>query len=135
LTRFVKQYRLGKIYYAPIDVFLPVEATNVQPDILFLAQDRRRCSLCRIMDRSILTATSLPDLVCDTTEAYIARAVHLATHPDELIRIRRRPADNQTTAPLFQPSRFICHLEQAYHQMWAQYIDGKKEHIRVKSED
>jgi predicted O-linked N-acetylglucosamine transferase (SPINDLY family) len=52
------------------------------------------------MDRSILTATSLPDLVCDPNEAYIARAVHLATHPDERSRIRRRLADNQTTAPV-----------------------------------
>ncbi|MDP6051048.1 MAG: hypothetical protein QF879_01740 [Candidatus Latescibacteria bacterium] len=42
LTSFVKQYRSGKIYYAPVDVFLPVEDTNVHPDILFLAQDRRR---------------------------------------------------------------------------------------------
>ncbi|HCQ03489.1 MAG TPA: hypothetical protein DIT99_23615 [Candidatus Latescibacteria bacterium] len=58
LTSFVKQYRLGKIYYARIDVFLPVEDTNVQPDILFLAQDR----LDLISDRGI---EGPPDLIIE----------------------------------------------------------------------
>jgi Uma2 family endonuclease len=40
LARFVKANRLGKVFFAPIDVRLPVLADPVQPDILFIRQDR-----------------------------------------------------------------------------------------------
>ncbi len=37
---FVEQHRLGRVYFAPIDVILPGLANPIQPDILFIAQDR-----------------------------------------------------------------------------------------------
>jgi len=40
LMSFVKKYRLGRVYEAPVDVILPDLATPVQPDILFIAKDR-----------------------------------------------------------------------------------------------
>ena len=40
LTDFVEKRQLGRIYTAPIDVILPDRATPVQPDILFIAQER-----------------------------------------------------------------------------------------------
>jgi Uma2 family endonuclease len=58
LTNYVKQHQSGKIFYAPIDVLLPAENTNVQPDILFLAQDR----LDLISDRGI---EGPPDLIIE----------------------------------------------------------------------
>ena len=87
------------------------------------------------MAASMVRAAGLPDLICGTTDAYITRAVHFATHPDELAEIRQRLADNQSTAPLFQTARFVRHLEQAYQQMWGQYMAGKKGHIQIRRED
>jgi Uma2 family endonuclease len=40
LGPFVEQNKLGKIYFAPIDVILPDLASPVQPDLLFIAQER-----------------------------------------------------------------------------------------------
>lgn len=40
LQNFVVKYNLGKIYYAPTDVFLSDEDV-VQPDILFISKQRR----------------------------------------------------------------------------------------------
>jgi len=58
LTNHVNQHQKGQIIYAPIDVFLPTENTSVQPDILFLAQDR----LDLISDRGI---EGPPDLIIE----------------------------------------------------------------------
>ena len=40
MRQFVKEYDLGKVYYAPIDVILPGLASPVQPDILFVSRER-----------------------------------------------------------------------------------------------
>ncbi|NKQ35443.1 MAG: Uma2 family endonuclease [Chloroflexi bacterium] len=40
LISFVKKHKLGRVYEAPIDVILPDLASPVQPDILFIAQER-----------------------------------------------------------------------------------------------
>lgn len=58
LTNHVNRHQQGQVVYAPIDVFLPAENTSVQPDILFLAQDR----LDLISDRGI---EGSPDLIIE----------------------------------------------------------------------
>ncbi len=57
LFDFVRKYELGYVFDAPIDVILS-EDTVVQPDILFIAKDRREI----IRERGIFGA---PDLIVE----------------------------------------------------------------------
>jgi len=73
---------------------------------------------------SMLTAIGLPDLICETREDYIAKAVALAGHPEALAAIRARLWSNRLTQPLFDTERFVRHLEQAYEGMCRQARTG-----------
>jgi len=74
---------------------------------------------------SLLQAVGLPELITETLEEYERKAVHLATHPEELAGLRSRLAANRLQAPLFDTERFVRHLEQAYRMMWERYEKGQ----------
>lgn len=63
---------------------------------------------------SLLQAVGLPELVTDSSQAYEALILKLARDPDSLAALRRKLADNRSTAPLFDIARFTRDLEQAY---------------------
>ncbi len=67
---------------------------------------------------SLLHAIGLPDLVTYSLEEYAARALELATDPDQLGELRVRLARHRATYPLFDTERFCRHLEAAYTTMW-----------------
>ncbi len=75
------------------------------------------------MGASIVAAAGLEMMICDTLENYEQRAVHLATHPQELAEIRRQLIENHATAPLFDPAQFTRYLEQACRTMWEGYLN------------
>ncbi|MCP4047751.1 MAG: TIGR03032 family protein, partial [Gammaproteobacteria bacterium] len=77
------------------------------------------------MGASIVAAAGLETMICDKLESYEQRAVHLATHPQELAEIRRQLIENQATAPLFNPPQFTRYLEQACRTMWEDYLKQK----------
>jgi Uma2 family endonuclease len=58
LGEFVYSHKLGEVYDAPTDVILPDLATPVQPDILFIAQER----LDIVQDKFIVGS---PDLIIE----------------------------------------------------------------------
>lgn len=41
LLSFVEAHTRGEVYYAPVNVFLPCPETMVQPDLLFISEERR----------------------------------------------------------------------------------------------
>ena len=63
----VRAGNLGVVYTAPIEVHLPAIAQPVQPDILFIAADRRHM----VRDKFIEGA---PDLIVEVTSPSTARA-------------------------------------------------------------
>jgi predicted O-linked N-acetylglucosamine transferase (SPINDLY family) len=73
---------------------------------------------------SMVANAGLTDMICANTEEYENRAVHLATHPEELRNIRARLAENLPLAPLFDVPRFVRHLEVAYEKMWELHRAG-----------
>ncbi len=73
------------------------------------------------MGASICAAAGLDLLICDTLVAYEQKAVHLATHPDELATIRQGLQLHRDNLPLFQPQQWIAHLEAALRQVWEHY--------------
>ena len=67
---------------------------------------------------SILNAVGLPELVVETSQAYEDLAIDLAIHPEKLRGIKRKLADNLSTAPLFDTQRFTRNIEVAYVEMY-----------------
>lgn len=68
---------------------------------------------------SLLTAVGLPGLIASTAAQYEERAVHLATHAQELREIKRRLHENRLTAPLFDTARYCQALEAAFTELHA----------------
>jgi protein O-GlcNAc transferase len=74
---------------------------------------------------SLVTAAGLPQLVCDSMQAYEDTAVRLATHSTELAALRATLKAGPTL-PLFDTPRFTRNLEGAFESMWARYLKGEE---------
>jgi predicted O-linked N-acetylglucosamine transferase (SPINDLY family) len=84
------------------------------------------------MAASLLNAIHLPELVTTSQDEYEAMAVRLATHPEELMNIKQKLADNRLTTPLFDTPQFTRNLEAAYTQIYERYhADLAPDHIYV----
>ncbi len=66
---------------------------------------------------SLLGAIGVPELVADTLDAYIDRAVHYFNSSEELKEFRARIEANRFISPLFDADRFRQHLETGYLTM------------------
>lgn len=75
---------------------------------------------------SQLQALGLPELVVSGGyDEYIQRAVHLATHPDELKDIRTRLKHKVAEGSiLFDPTVYAQSLEDVFEQMWERHEQG-----------
>ncbi|MFB9950173.1 glycosyl transferase [Rhizobium puerariae] len=69
------------------------------------------------VSESLLNAIGLPEMVCDTKDEYVRRAIHYFNNREELAEIRERLAKNRFIMPLFDAERFCRHLEKAYETM------------------
>src|SRR5579863_908326 len=77
------------------------------------------------ISNTMLTWIGMADMVVDDIDAYVARAIHLATHPEELAALAERLKANRETTVLFDVPRFARHLEAAYTQTWERYCRGE----------
>jgi predicted O-linked N-acetylglucosamine transferase (SPINDLY family) len=73
---------------------------------------------------SLLSAIGLPELITTTPGAYEARAVELATCPDQLSDLKAKLEASRLTTPLFDTMRFTRHIEAAYAEMHARTEAG-----------
>ena len=73
---------------------------------------------------SLLRAVGLPELIVADLQAYEARALDLARHPERLAELRAKLAANRLRAPLFDTERFTRDLERAYGRMWEIHRGG-----------
>jgi len=77
------------------------------------------------MAGSLLRAIGLPELVAASHEEYVHKAVHYATHPDELADLRGRlAAAKDARRGYFDTPRFVRHLEDGYRQIAARSREG-----------
>jgi protein O-GlcNAc transferase len=83
-------------------------------------------TLANRVSSSLVTAAGLPELMTKSREAYFDLALRLATHPDELGKIRQRLAQNRLTCPLFDTERFTRDLERMFETMWRNHSAGVK---------
>jgi protein O-GlcNAc transferase len=77
------------------------------------------------ISNTMLAAIGLPDMIVDDLDAYVARAIHLAGHREELDAIALRLRQNRERMPLFDIDRFARHLEAGYESIWARYCRGE----------
>ena len=83
---------------------------------------------------SLLAAAGASDLVAEDLEGYRRIALGLARDPSLLTTTRARLLQARSRAPLFDLTRFLGHLEQAYGRMWRQFMAGRApEAIEVQS--
>ena len=106
---------------------LPYNAHTTASDALWSGLPVLTCAGTTFAGRvgaSLLHAIGLPELVTTSMDSYEQLAVHLATHPDELARIRKNLADNRLGAPLFDTAGFTRHIEAAYTAMYERHRMG-----------
>jgi tetratricopeptide (TPR) repeat protein len=69
------------------------------------------------VSESLLGAIGTPELVAETLDDYVDRAVHFFNNPGELQQLRARIEANRLVSPLFDADRFRQHLETGYRMM------------------
>ncbi|GAB6094287.1 hypothetical protein JCM14469_05390 [Desulfatiferula olefinivorans] len=76
--------------------------------------------------QSILTHVGLTELIADSSEDYIERAVALARDPERLGALRSSLRGRMIDSPLLDANGFTAELEGAFRAMWRRRIDGHK---------
>jgi protein O-GlcNAc transferase len=123
-----------------IDLFLdtyPYNAHTMAADALWsgaLLLTRTGESMPSRVAASILTAVGLSELITTTAEAYEAKAIDLATHPEKLAVLKATLAKNRLTSPLFNSKLYAQHFEAALMAMYERYqADLPPDHIEIKA--
>lgn len=128
--------------YPLADMFLdsvPYGAHTTASDALWMAVPvltwSGRCFASRVCG-SLLRSAGLPDLVCETPDDFVARAIHLAgAGRGELEIVRQRLIANRDTCTLFDVAKLSRSLEDLYRQMRADYIGGNLPQPRLANLD
>lgn len=80
---------------------------------------------------SILTRAGLGDLVAETEEMYVERALAIAVDEVRRKELRTSMRDRLRASPLIDATAFTHGLEQAYQQMWEDYVKVESEPLRL----
>lgn len=84
-----------------------------------------RCFASRVCS-SLIRAAGVPELICDSTEGFVSRAIALATTDRlSLASYRERLIANRDTCALFDIQLLARKLEGLYAQMASEYIAGR----------
>ena len=73
----------------------------------------------------LVTAAGMPDLVCKSIEAYVARAIAIATLPGAAAELRRRLRAGRDSSVLFDEPLLVKSLEALYDRMWEEFRAGE----------
>jgi protein O-GlcNAc transferase len=123
-AEYLARYRLADLF---LDT-LPFNAGTTASDALWMGLPVLTCAGKAFSGRvagSMLNAIGLPELVADSTAAYEALALKLATQPEILGAIRTKLAHNCMTTPLFNVERTCRHVESAYKTMMGIWHKGE----------
>lgn len=71
---------------------------------------------------SILAHSGLGELIADSSEDFVERAVTLAADPDRLATYRRDLRSRMRAAPIMDHARFARDVEDAYRVMWLKRV-------------
>jgi protein O-GlcNAc transferase len=116
---------------------LPYNAHTTASDALWTGLPVLTClgeTFAGRVGASLLNAIGLPELITTTLETYEQMAIDLATHPEKLLAVKRKVAENRHTTPLFDTKLFIKHIEAAYTMIYERYQNGlAPDHIIIRN--
>lgn len=107
---------------------LPYNAHTTASDALWAGLPVLTCigeTFASRVASSLLNAVGLGELTTYSLDQYEKKAIHLATNPSELSRIKNKLSANLKDAPLFDTEKFTRDLERAYTLMWQRYQESK----------
>ena len=78
------------------------------------------------MSTSLLKAIQVSELICNSEDEYIAKAIHFSSNPYLISSIKQSIAIRKKSSPIFDGVLFCRHLELAYKEMITKYYDGSK---------
>jgi predicted O-linked N-acetylglucosamine transferase (SPINDLY family) len=117
--------------YALADLFLdtaPYGAHTTASDALWLGVPVLTLSGRGFAARvcgSLVRAAGLPELICETAEAYVDRAVALASNPAEVAALKAKLEANRSTCDLFNMNKLAASLEGLYLGMVKDHRKGR----------
>ena len=127
--KLTNPYHLAR--YALADLFLdtsPYGAHTTASDALWMGVPVvTLCgrSFASRVCASLVTAAGFPDLVCRSSDDYVARAVELATNRAKLASYRAQLREGRDRCVLFDTPLLVSRLEQLYREMWREVVAGQ----------
>ena len=87
---------------------------------------------------SLLSAVGLPELIADSAEDYVQKAIALASDRTTLQNLRANLRDRMEASPLMDANLITRSVEKAYRQMWQAWCShtkstGSIEHIHMNA--
>lgn len=73
---------------------------------------------------SLLAASGLEQLICESRQDYVNRALELARNPGVLAQLRQQLISRRLSNPLFDTVATTRHIEAAYEEMWRRQTGG-----------
>jgi len=74
---------------------------------------------------SLVRSAGLPELICETAEDFVNRAVEFGNHPALLEPLREKLRVGRDQCVLFDMPLLVRRLEDLYEQMWGEYQKGE----------
>jgi predicted O-linked N-acetylglucosamine transferase (SPINDLY family) len=107
---------------------LPYNAHTTTSDALWVGLPVLTCmgeAFASRVAASLLRAIDVPELVTTEGQAFVARAIELATDQVQLKSLRERLTMNRMQTPLFDIERLARSIERAYQQVHARRQAGQ----------
>jgi predicted O-linked N-acetylglucosamine transferase (SPINDLY family) len=127
--KLINHHHLAR--YALADLFLdtaPYGAHTTASDALWLGVPVLTLSGRGFAARvcgSLVRSAGLPELICETAEAYIERAAALASDPAEVAALKAKLEANRATCALFDVDALAARLEGLYADMVEAHQQGR----------
>jgi predicted O-linked N-acetylglucosamine transferase (SPINDLY family) len=75
---------------------------------------------------SVSHAAGVGELVCETREIYLARAIELGRNPEKVGALKQRLIAGRQSSLLFDTQRLVRDLEDLYRGMWQDFQNGQR---------
>lgn len=123
-SQYLERYQAADVF---LDTF-PFNAGTTASDALWVGLPVLTLSgeaFASRMAGSQLSSLDLPELICESAEQYVERAIFLARHADKLKELRARLSDNKKIRPLFNTKLTTQYIEKAYRIALERYRKGE----------
>lgn len=119
----LKRYQLADLF---LDTF-PYGAHTTASDSLWMGIPVVTLSGHGFASRvcgSLVRSAGIPELICDSPEEYVARAIEIGTAKAGSRDLKRKLAEQKERCVLFDMPLLVRSLDGLYRQMWHEYLEG-----------